>query len=161
MIIWGSRGRERKIGEGEFYCPNCQRRCRYHRKRLGRYFTLYFIPLFETKKYGEFVECQVCGRTFKPEILEYSSQALEEERKLEKQRIELFNSLRNELEAGTPIQLVMSSMQESGLSEDDIKIILSTATNGRIKMCNQCEYMYIDTLKFCANCGGTLIMLED
>ena len=161
MIIWGSKGRERKIGEGTFYCPICQRRCQYYLKRLGRYFTLYFIPLFETKKYGEFVECQVCGTPFKSEILDYSSQALEEERKLEKQRIELLNSLRNELEAGTPVQFVMSSLQESGLSEDDTKIILYTATHGRIKICNQCEFMYIDTLKFCANCGGTLIKFED
>ena len=160
MLIWGSKGRERKVGEGRFYCPICQRRCQYHRKRLGRYFTLYFIPLFETKKYGEFVECQVCGTPFKPEILEYSSQALKEEKKFEKQRIELLNNLRNELKAGTPVQLVMSGLQESGLSEDDTKIILYTATDGKLKICNQCDFLYIDTLNFCSNCGGILSKVQ-
>jgi hypothetical protein len=40
-------------------------------KRLGQYFTLYFIPIFQTKELAKFVECSECKTQFKPEILEY------------------------------------------------------------------------------------------
>lgn len=160
MLIWGSKGKEKKIREGEFFCPICQRRSRYIHKRLGKYFTLYFIPLFETKKYGEFIECQVCGTPFKPDILEYSNQALEEERKLKNKEEKLISSLRKELESGTPIQLIYSNMLESGVSEENVKIILYTATEGKAKVCHQCEFGYIHTLKFCSNCGERLTEMK-
>ena len=38
----------------------------YKQKRVSKMFTLYFIPLFETKNLGEFVECQVCRSGFDP-----------------------------------------------------------------------------------------------
>jgi hypothetical protein len=69
MIIWGSRGREKEMSSGQFYCPKCATLRPYKFKRVGKYFTLYFIPLFETKKLGEYVECQHCHQTFNPEVL--------------------------------------------------------------------------------------------
>jgi transcription elongation factor Elf1 len=71
MIIWGSRGREKVISSGQFYCPKCNIMRPYKLKSVGRYFTLYFIPLFQTKKMGEYVECQFCHQAFKSEILDY------------------------------------------------------------------------------------------
>jgi transcription elongation factor Elf1 len=71
MIIWGSRGREKVLSSGQFYCPKCNTMRPYKLKSVGRYFTLYFIPLFQTKKVGEYVECQFCHQAFKSEILDY------------------------------------------------------------------------------------------
>ena len=70
MIIWGSKGRQKELAEGTFYCPKCNDNRPYKKKRATRYFTLYFIPLFETKNLGEFVECQVCKTNFDPKVLE-------------------------------------------------------------------------------------------
>lgn len=71
MIIWGSKGREIEESSGTFHCPECKRETSYTLKRLGQYFTLYFIPLFQTKELAKFVECSECKTQFKPEVLEY------------------------------------------------------------------------------------------
>lgn len=70
MIIWGTKGRIKDIGSGQFLCPKCQAIRMYKHKQAGRYFTLYFIPLFKIKDLGEFIECQTCGGTFKTAVLQ-------------------------------------------------------------------------------------------
>ncbi len=69
MIIWGSRGREVLCSKGKFYCPHCKSITKYERKRAARYFTLYFIPIFQTRNLGEWVECQSCFLRFDPQVL--------------------------------------------------------------------------------------------
>lgn len=69
MIIYGYRNRVIEQGTGNFYCPNCQARHQYKRKKIVRYFTLFFIPIFPLGMLSEYIECGVCGRTYKPEIL--------------------------------------------------------------------------------------------
>lgn len=74
MIIWGSKGKDKTIGTGTFYCPHCKSHQAFRHVELSRYFTLYFIPLFKTHKLGEYIECQSCLKTFKPEVMQYSRQ---------------------------------------------------------------------------------------
>lgn len=71
MIIWGSKGREILESEGVFFCPECNKESNYSLKRLDKYFTLYFVPIFQTKVLGRFVECQSCKNQFKEEVLNY------------------------------------------------------------------------------------------
>jgi hypothetical protein len=61
MIIWGSKVRESRIGAGTFFCPYCAADRPYTHKRMSRYFTLYFIPLFPTSTLAQYVECGKCG----------------------------------------------------------------------------------------------------
>ena len=76
MLIWGSKGREKELSQGQFFCPKCNDLRPYKQKRASKMFTLYFIPLFETKNLGEFVECQVCRSGFDPKILEPANQSM-------------------------------------------------------------------------------------
>jgi zinc-ribbon family len=69
MIIYGYRSREIVQGTGNFYCPKCETQRPYKHKKIVRYFTLFFLPLFPLGTLSEYVECGVCGRTYKPEIL--------------------------------------------------------------------------------------------
>jgi hypothetical protein len=69
MVIWGSRTREAEIEEGDFYCPSCRTWRRYEKKRVSKYFTLYFIRLLKTSDIGEYVECQVCHTTYTPDVV--------------------------------------------------------------------------------------------
>jgi hypothetical protein len=73
MIVYGYRNREIEQGTGDFYCPKCEAQRQYKHKKIVRYFTLFFIPLFPLGKLSEYVECGVCGRTYKPEILSIPS----------------------------------------------------------------------------------------
>lgn len=69
MIIYGKKSREIDVASGQFHCPKCDDQRPYIHKQVARYFTLFFIPLFKIATLGEYVECQICRRAFKPESL--------------------------------------------------------------------------------------------
>lgn len=75
IVIWGSRTRIIELGTGYFFCPRCNTKRWYVHKRAARYFTLYFIPLFQTRNLGEYIECGHCNQTYKPEVLNYKPPA--------------------------------------------------------------------------------------
>lgn len=75
MIIFGTRGVNSTMSEGQFNCPQCESNVAYKHKKVRRFFTLYFIPLIPMGKIGEFVECQVCKGTFIPKVLDYNKSA--------------------------------------------------------------------------------------
>ena len=58
MIIWGSKGKQKELAQGKFFCPKCNTIRPYKHKRVSRHFTLYFIPLFETQNLGEFASAR-------------------------------------------------------------------------------------------------------
>jgi len=64
IVILGIRDRQVELSSGQFYCPKCDTTRQYKHKRAARYFTLFFIPLFQIETLGEFVECQSCRQTF-------------------------------------------------------------------------------------------------
>jgi tellurite resistance protein len=70
MIIFGTRGVTYNADDGDFHCPECEGQ-KYHRKRVRRFFTLYFIPLIPLDKMGEYIECDGCKSTYKDSILDY------------------------------------------------------------------------------------------
>ncbi len=78
FVIWGSTTMTRTIGDGIFYCPRCQNHTSYVHRRVRKYFTLYFIPLFPTELFGDYLECQKCGVTFPPAIRDLSPAEIEE-----------------------------------------------------------------------------------
>lgn len=76
MIIWGSKARQRIIGNGVFFCPNCRLDSAYQHIRVSSYFTLYFIPLFPMSTLGEGIQCGKCGSQFNMSILELSREQI-------------------------------------------------------------------------------------
>ena len=64
ILIWGFRHRTTTLGAGEFHCPGCQTVRPYQHKRIARYFTLYYVPIFRVKTLLEYAECGVCGGTY-------------------------------------------------------------------------------------------------
>ncbi len=69
MIIYGYRNREIEKGVGSFFCQKCETTRQYRHKKVVRYFSLFFVPLFPIGGLSEYIECSVCGRTYKPEAL--------------------------------------------------------------------------------------------
>lgn len=117
MLVWGSKGKERELSEGQFFCPHCNNETWYKLKRVSKYFTLYFIPLFETKKLGEFVECQVCKNGFDPKVLDTSTQTL----------FKLVAAARYDLLHGTSAADVKTKLIELGGSEEFANNIIKMA----------------------------------
>lgn len=76
FIVWGSRGRQKEIDNGQFYCPDCGDHKNYRLVAVTRWFTLYWIPLFPMgKPVGEFVECGSCQATFNQRVLDFDPKA--------------------------------------------------------------------------------------
>jgi hypothetical protein len=73
MIIWGWTTREIVQGSGQFHCPQCNGQRQYHLVRVATYFTLYFIPLFETQHLGDCLTCQTCQLKFTPNVLGFKA----------------------------------------------------------------------------------------
>lgn len=71
-ILFGAEPSPVRIGEGEFDCPECQERHRYHRTRVTRRLRL-LGALLPGGTYGEYVECEGCLATFRPEVLAYDA----------------------------------------------------------------------------------------
>ncbi len=149
MIIWGSKGKTTEAGTGVFYCPRCQGKRQYIRKEVGKYFTLYFIPLFKTSMIGEYIECQTCLIPFETTVLNYDHSAADHAQKLLK-------AIQEEIEAGVPLQAIYNGLLREGADKETVNMIIAMATGGKMKLCKSCELVYAATLNFCSNCGKAL-----
>ena len=148
MIVWGTRGRQIELSAGQFHCPKCDVTRPYKQKRVAQYFTLFFIPLFQIKNLGEFVECQFCHQTYKPEVLSYKPPSPAER---------LLFAVRKELETGTPIHMVQQKLMANGTEQATAQKLTDMATGGVQVKCPKCGFSYLGTIKLCTNCGSSLI----
>lgn len=73
LIIWGTRGRTTDAGQGQFSCPKCQQPTPYTQRKVQRWFTLYFIPIFPIGTATEFVECGYCMGKFQLSVLQLAA----------------------------------------------------------------------------------------
>jgi uncharacterized tellurite resistance protein B-like protein len=83
MIIFGTRGITLTGDSGDFYCPNCADERPYRRRKVRKFFTLYFIPLLPLNLLGEYIECQRCKNTYNEQVLELRGQLESDNREFE------------------------------------------------------------------------------
>jgi hypothetical protein len=160
MIIWGSKGKEKTMESGQFLCPCCRCLRPYKHKKISKYFTLYFIPLFETKNLGEYIECQVCGSTWKMEVLE-QGRILEQELRIQEQATQTARLVSSQMESGVSLQQIASSLETAGTDGKVIGAALTAATGGKLRVCHKCKLSYGPTLRYCSTCGGALADYSD
>jgi hypothetical protein len=79
MIIWGSRGLDLKGQPGTFFCPQCNAERDYERRKVQRFFTLYFIPLIPLEVVHESIGCRTCRQHFTLAVLQYDPRAEREQ----------------------------------------------------------------------------------
>jgi hypothetical protein len=94
VVIKGRKTRIADVSSGTFYCPNCNASRAYILKRAAEYATVYFIPIFQLRNLGEFVECQACHQQWKAEILR---------REPPSPQVRLLIAVRRDYQTGTPI----------------------------------------------------------
>ena len=74
VVLWGRKRRTKVLGKGFFMCPECLGEKRYSRVRSRTWFTLFYLPLFPIEASAEYVQCDLCGNTFEPSVLDSPSQ---------------------------------------------------------------------------------------
>ena len=150
MIIFGTRNRTKAIDAGQFYCPHCRAVRPYERKSARQYFALYFIPVFPIGQPVEFVECQVCGTAFSPDVL--NSTPPPEKPDL----VALLNNIGAILRNGRAVEYVIRDLTAAGLdlqvARETVEARLGTERN----VCRSCGLTYAAGIEKCAVCGGPL-----
>ena len=154
IIIWGTRGREVEVGTGTFHCPSCRSERSYTRKRVGTYFTLFFIPLFRVKDHGEHIECQTCHQKYELGVLNFRPSAASELPEMER----LSQSVRRDLVAGMPLQMVKQKLVNEGIHENSAGHTVSLAAEEGIRTCPSCGLSYLSTIARCSSCGTELVV---
>jgi predicted RNA-binding Zn-ribbon protein involved in translation (DUF1610 family) len=152
IIIFGTNSREVEVGSGTFVCPYCGVERSYVRKRVGTYFTLFFIPLFRIKDHGELVECQTCHRVYEPGVLSYRPTPPAEPTEIER----LTTSVRHDLEAGMPLQMATQKLINEGIHGDSASHAVMVAAGEGVKTCPACGLSYVSTIARCTSCGTEL-----
>ena len=127
MIIWGTKGREKEIGTGTFYCPKCDAQKPYTQKKVSKYFTLFFIPLFEINKLGEYLQCAECNTTYKPEVLNIKPLTPEQRSVL---------MVKRDLASGTPFQMAQNKLINAGTEAEAAAKIVNQASPEEIRECD-------------------------
>ncbi len=147
MIIWGSRGREIEQGRGEFNCPQCDAQQHFRQVRVSTYFTLYFIPLFETQHHGDYVECQSCRMQFNPAVLSYTPPTATER---------MVASIQADLNSGTPLQMARTKLVNEKIEPAIADELVAAAAGTALHSCASCRLTYVPTIQKCSICGGAL-----
>lgn len=145
MIIWGTRGREIYERSGSFHCPRCEADQRYDVIRVATYFTLYFIPLFETQSHGHYVKCVGCKGQFKPEVLRVRRPAVNQRPS---------HSIRDDLDSGMPIELIRTKLASAGVDAESAEKIIAPEIGDKVNRCEGCNLTFHHKIPRCSYCGG-------
>jgi len=154
IIIFGSQDREKEHSSGEFHCPNCGRIRPYTHKRVTRDFTLYFLPIFETKELAEYIECDVCQGKFTMDVLNIKPPPSRE-----KYEENIQDRIKRELRSGTPVQDVHKGLVNSGKDKRGAAKLLNRILGDMIKICPICQLTYHRSISNCSDCGSELRFL--
>jgi len=147
MIIWGTKGRETEIGSGRFYCPKCDAQKPYTHKKVGKYFSLFFIPVFEISKLGEYIQCSECKTNFNSDVLDFKAPTPEQRQVLE---------VRRDLASGTPLQMAQTKLTNTGMDTATAALIVDQAAPEDKRECDACQLTYIAGFTKCSICGAQL-----
>jgi hypothetical protein len=115
---------------------------------VERFFTLYFIPIFSLGDLGEFIECQSCQLTFRPEILGDSFAAGCDG--------ETLDWIRTELDKGLSMKEVRKKLAGSGFDEAVATRLVADTVGEDKKLCKKCIAWYRSTVNRCSSCGSEL-----
>lgn len=144
MIIYGTKVREKEIATGQFNCPNCKTARSYKHKRIVKYFSLFFIPLFKIKDLGEYVECQECHNQYKPGVLSYQEPS---------PAIKMMLAIKNDLDSGLPLHMARQRLIDARMTSEDAEKVVNAAAGDHTVTCPKCGFIYKDIIRSCSNCG--------
>jgi hypothetical protein len=114
---------------------------------VGKYFSLFFIPIFKISELGEYVQCVECKKNFKPEVLDVKPITPEQRHILMVQR---------DIESGTPLQMAQTKLINAGMDAKAAAQIVDQATPEEVRECEACQLTYSASITKCSICGEQL-----
>jgi uncharacterized C2H2 Zn-finger protein len=149
IIIWGSRGLTSNLGSGRFHCPRCENTTGYQHKEVTRYFTIYFIPLFPIGGGQRYVECGVCGGTYKEEVLDLSPARGGEGGGGSR----LHQEIQQDLEAGRSVEQVQADLVKfANMKREHAENAVTEVAGNELYRCPKCGDHYLKLVGQCDRC---------
>jgi hypothetical protein len=153
FVIFGTKVKTSETGHGEFFCPSCKTTRHYLQKSTARYFALYFIPLFKVETPRVYIECQVCHRVYKPELLRVDADQLKVST--------LISDAEKEVRAGTPSHIIYRKLLAQHIPEALARPLSIAILGPRPRVCKSCGSLFCEQVPTCTNCGGELVLQLD
>ncbi|QEL20206.1 zinc-ribbon domain-containing protein [Limnoglobus roseus] len=147
FIILGERERNIEQSRDELYCPNCNATRAFKRMRIGSYFTLFFIPLFETRRIKDYVECLHCKLQFNPDAVNSDPPSL---------AYRAVTAARSDLESGTAVEQVIDKLAKAMTTRELAKQFVDSAAGAARRKCKACNLTYILIVENCNCCERQL-----
>jgi hypothetical protein len=126
MIFFGTTSTTKVIGEGEFYCPQCETRRRYELKRLKRWVHLYWIPIIPLEEVSRWVNCLSCNGDFKEVVLEHDPDRQREE-------------FERAFEAAMSTVMLKVALADGAVSTEKAELIADILSRFQSKPCSSVE----------------------
>jgi uncharacterized tellurite resistance protein B-like protein len=126
IIIYGTYGITYSKGNGDFFCPACENKQPYRHRRVRRFFHIFWIPLIPLDLAGEYVECNMCLGTYRPEVLDLSNALLAAAAAGSDPHLPKPES---EVHATTRRLLILMMLADGIIEESEIDMILDILSN--------------------------------
>lgn len=156
FIVFGTRGRQTKLSEGEFYCPTCHASRHYERKLARNFFSLYFIPLIPLNKGTEFIECMTCHNAYSTAVLTISARQHSAQTPQTLALADQINQLGTRLNQGLPVEYASRELTAAGLELSRAREMIEHEIGSSYKVCESCGLSYARSVSACAGCGQEL-----
>ncbi len=144
IIIWGSRYLTSVLGEGKFYCPECNlSQIPYKLKSAREWFTLYFIPIFPMGSPQVYVECCDCRGTFTEEVLDIEPPTEASRTALE---------IQEHIYHGMSLEAATARLTKTGMDPDDAHDLAWYLAGKRVWSCVSCGEHYSRATQYCPTC---------
>lgn len=151
MIIFGTKSKNKEIGQGEFFCPHCQGQRKYTRHTSRPHFSLYFIPLVPIGDTTEYIQCVTCQTAFAVNVLDQKAPAPTQN------LATLLNSIPERLADGVPVEYIVRDLTAVGLDLDVALKNIAANLDGHTRQCEACALSYAPEIEVCSSCGEELL----
>lgn len=123
--------------KGKFYCPECRCTTDYEMKQKKKYLFFLWLPVFPLDSVGTYVECMVCGNSFRENVLESSPETSRAEFHPTMRRIMILMLLADGSIDEVEIEVIKSiyaRVSGYALSDEEIREEIEAATQENLKV---------------------------
>jgi predicted RNA-binding Zn-ribbon protein involved in translation (DUF1610 family) len=145
MKPFGLRVGREITGRGQFHCPKCMAVRFYQQKHAVKQTFWHFLPFFnDVQVIDEYVECQVCGQTYRMDILEYNPASPTDR---------LMLSIKYALESGISVNALLDELVCAGMNAVGAAKLVNSANKLQQKVCPNCGIEQVGSLLRCKQCS--------
>jgi ribosomal protein L37AE/L43A len=146
-ILCGFRARDILVKSGVFDCPNCKKRRYCKHRKIQTWLTVFLVPVCPGDVEAEYWQCDDCRRSFRKP---YGTPFFPAGGMLR-------SDIMAELSSGSPIELTIKRLVESGVNLETAAGIVAEMAGDLRSICPQCGLSFLEGIGTCRQCGENTV----